>query len=864
MDMRRIAPPRLVLLTGLLLTLLLSGETWLLADNRRQQQLDHDQAGSRMLLQALVWQLQARLDHTRLLAAQVDRPPPSARLDQWLDTLRQQDAGYTEAALVERITGAERPALEARLGLPIRDRAAGRFEPAPPRPFYYVRLLQAGVPDSRQRIGVDLGPRSDWMPTFESALNTRRPLLHIANDPPSPHPRLDIVSPLPQQARFLLLRLSPESLLTSVRAGGEPAASAMRLIAWQAQQPTLPFLDSHPDQPLPTAPPLHARTLVLGGLTIQGAVFALTPPAPALQDHDLLVLALSAAGALGLLAYLYRLGRSNRQFHRALLEQHDQLEESNRALRRQLIEHSRAEQALADSEARQRAILEASSDAILLLEHDGTVRAANAAAARLIGSDRLPHQPLATLFPDWYDPERSRPFGQIAAEHEGAPFEALLRCEDQSRLPVELTLSRVDLPDDTCFLLVCRNIRLRKEQEAALLELKNTLVGQVEQQRQQLAALLDASPLAMAYVADHHFKQVNRAFLELFRLPAAAVEEQSTSLIFESAEQWQRVIRLLHNVLQEGLICQQEIRFRDGRGETLWCQVYGKALDPALPGLGSVWIYQDISAQRAAEAALREAKTLAEDSSRAKTEFLANMSHELRTPLHAILGFAEMGEHRSAGDNTPKQQHYFERIHSSGQRLLTLLNDLLDLAKMEVKRMEFQMVRQDLLRCIHEAREEMLPMAAKNGIDIILKADSPTLPAEFDPLRIGQVMRNLLANAIKVSPPDGVIAIQVAAHTDDAGAGQIEVAVADEGPGIAEDELEPIFDTFVQGSATKTGAGGTGLGLSICREIVLAHDGEISAENADDGGAVFRFTLPCRPRSALPGTEHDGTHATVG
>ncbi|HJU49196.1 MAG TPA: ATP-binding protein [Pseudogulbenkiania sp.] len=864
--MRRITAPRLVLLTGLLLMLLLCGEAWLLADSRRQQQLEHDQASGRVWLQALTWQLQARLDHARLLALQVNHQISPARLDEWLSTLRQQDAGYTEVMLVERISAAQRPALEARLGHPILDRVGSQLLSAPPRPFYYVRLLQAGAPDHQQRIGVDLGARTDWMPTFEGALNTQRPQLHVTETQPSSPPLLDIVSPLPQQTRVLLMRLNPSVLLSSPLTDGTAPVSQLRLVAWQAQQPGTPFLDSHPGHPLPASAPLQARTLTLGGMTLQYAVFALRAPALELQDHDLLVLMLSAAGALCLLVYLYRLGRSNQQFHHTLLAQQDQLEHSNCSLRRQLDEHRRAEQALADSEARQRAILEASSDAILLLEHDGTVRTANAAAAQLTGrhGNRLPHQPLAALFPDWGGPEQDRPFGLIAAEHEGAPFEAQLLCEDGGRLPVELTLSRVDQPDDTCFLLVCRNIRQRKEQEAALLALQNTLVGQVEQQRQQLAALLDASPLAMAYVADHRFKQVNRAFQELFRLPAAKVEEQPTTQIFESAEQWQRLVRLLHGALPQGPVCQQDIRLRDGNGDALWCQVYGKALDPALPGLGSVWIYQDISAQRATQAALREAKTLAEDTSRAKTEFLANMSHELRTPLHAILGFAEMGERRSASDNTPKQQHYFERIHSSGKRLLTLLNDLLDLAKMEVKRMEFQMMPQDLLHCVHEAREEMLPMAAKNGNDIILKADSPTLPATFDPLRIGQVMRNLLANAVKVSPPGGVITVRVAAYADAAGIDWVEVTIADQGPGLAEDELEPIFDKFVQGSATKTGAGGTGLGLSICREIVLAHDGEIGAENTDGGGAIFRFTLPRWPRPAPHGTEHDGTHATVG
>ncbi|UGA40415.1 response regulator [Chromobacterium haemolyticum] len=192
---------------------------------------------------------------------------------------------------------------------------------------------------------------------------------------------------------------------------------------------------------------------------------------------------------------------------------------------------------------------------------------------------------------------------------------------------------------------------------------------------------------------------------------------------------------------------------------------------------------------------------LAEENSRAKTEFLANMSHELRTPpLHAILGFTEMGQARSRGQNDDKMAQYFSRIQSSGNRLLTLLNDLLDLAKMEVGRMEYTMSRNNLCQCLRDICDEMTPLAALNEIRIDLNCSPEPLNADIDPFRIGQVMRNLLSNAIKFSPRGGEIGVN-ACLRQDADGENILVTVEDAGPGVPESELESIFDKFIQSRA---------------------------------------------------------------
>lgn len=289
-----------------------------------------------------------------------------------------------------------------------------------------------------------------------------------------------------------------------------------------------------------------------------------------------------------------------------------------------------------------------------------------------------------------------------------------------------------------------------------------------------------------------------------------------------------------------------------------------------LPDGGFVTIYTDITERKAVEqeltrhrdhlqeivaertADLLAAKDTAERASSAKSEFLANMSHELRTPMHSVLSFASLGEEKALSAEQEKLAHYFRRVHQSGERLLGLLNDLLDLSKLEAGMMHIEPREQDLLPIIREAVTECESWAAKRGIRVAMELMEDSMPAAVDALRIGQVIRNLLSNAIKFSPENGVVTVRIGFDALPRGrrAGDphetpaTTLSVTDHGIGIPEGELEHIFDKFVQSSKTKTGAGGTGLGLSICREIVLAHRGRIVACNNPDGGATFTVTLP--------------------
>ncbi|UXH76512.1 ATP-binding protein [Roseateles amylovorans] len=257
---------------------------------------------------------------------------------------------------------------------------------------------------------------------------------------------------------------------------------------------------------------------------------------------------------------------------------------------------------------------------------------------------------------------------------------------------------------------------------------------------------------------------------------------------------------------------------------------------------GVLFTLTDVSEFRRAERAILEAKEAAEEASRVKSEFIANISHELRTPLQSIIGYSELGMSRGQAV-APKLHSMFEAIHGSGQRMLTLVNDLLDVAKFESAVGTFDMERCDLRAQVTSVVRELDPLLQARGLRVDLDQSIVPLIVRLDPLRFQQVVRNVLANAIRFSPAGSLIDLRTEATPQ----GEAHVAVLDRGPGIPEPELETIFEAFVQSSATKDGSGGTGLGLAISRKIMTMLDGRIHAGNRPGGGAVFHLHLPLRP-----------------
>jgi PAS domain S-box-containing protein len=284
-------------------------------------------------------------------------------------------------------------------------------------------------------------------------------------------------------------------------------------------------------------------------------------------------------------------------------------------------------------------------------------------------------------------------------------------------------------------------------------------------------------------------------------------------------------------------------------------------------GLHVICVIRDVSERRAAEekirtineslerrsselAAANEQLSLrnreVERANQLKSEFLASMSHELRTPLNTILGFSELLSEQTAGSLNEKQKRFLTHIQHDAHHLLELINDILDLSKIEAGRLELRTERFPMAIAAAEVLTSVRPLAAAKAITLDSDLDM-SLVLYADRMRFKEILYNLLSNAIKFTPPKGRIWIEAAAVD-----GTVRILVGDTGIGISPDDQEAIFDSFRQASATTKGVReGTGLGLAITKRLVELHNGTIGVESQPGQGSRFFFTLPLTSEEAI-------------
>jgi signal transduction histidine kinase len=224
-----------------------------------------------------------------------------------------------------------------------------------------------------------------------------------------------------------------------------------------------------------------------------------------------------------------------------------------------------------------------------------------------------------------------------------------------------------------------------------------------------------------------------------------------------------------------------------------------------------------------------------------KSEFLANMSHELRTPLNAIIGFSEVLSERMFGELNEKQDEYLKDIHASGQHLLSLINDILDLSKIEAGKMELELSDFDLPMTIDNALMLIRERAGRRSIALNTAVGERVGQVHADERKIRQVLLNLLSNAIKFTPEGGRIEVEAKPVN-----GSIEVSVSDTGVGIAPEDQEAVFEEFRQVGTADKKVEGTGLGLALSRKFIELHGGKIWVESQVGQGSTFTFTVPVR------------------
>jgi signal transduction histidine kinase len=282
----------------------------------------------------------------------------------------------------------------------------------------------------------------------------------------------------------------------------------------------------------------------------------------------------------------------------------------------------------------------------------------------------------------------------------------------------------------------------------------------------------------------------------------------------------------------------------DSENERIWYPDEVDGLTLAAATIGSA-----VMRDRAARAVIA-AKEEAEAAYRAKSLFLASLGHEIRTPMHGILSYARFGVTKAGHVPVERLHEYFENIYASGNRLMDLLTDLLDLSKLEANRTAFDIRRHDITNVINTVASEVGPRLAERHMRLIVERPLAAPEAWCDDRAVAQVLRNLITNAIHYSPDGTGIVVTLRDGVSAEGRTMLEIRIADQGVGVPENERETIFGEFIQSSKTRSGTGGTGLGLAICRRITRRHGGRIWVESPPEGpGSVFVFTLP-RERAA--------------
>jgi PAS domain S-box-containing protein len=405
---------------------------------------------------------------------------------------------------------------------------------------------------------------------------------------------------------------------------------------------------------------------------------------------------------------------------------------------------------------------------------------------------------------------------------------------------------------------VSTDLTARQEAERALARAE----GDARRERERLWSVFRQAPAAMALVRgpERVIELANAAYA---RLVARQVEGLSFARALPELA-GQGILEMVDDVFASGQTraeTERMVRLRgpDGREAERFFDFTLQPLPEEDGRLERVLVMAaDVTGQVHARRAAEVARLTAEEANRAKSQFLANMSHEIRTPINAVTGYAELLEMGIGGPLTPQQRHQVERIRSSSQHLLTLVNEVLDLAKVESGQMTVQRERGVAAEALDAALGLVQTQAARRGVRLVDDTAAPRDAAFVgDADRVRQVLVNLLSNAVKFTEPGGKVTVcaSVTERPDDdarlPGPGPwVRVDVEDTGIGIAPERLATVFDPFVQVDASYTRqAGGTGLGLTISRRLARLMEGDLTVRSRLGRGSCFTLWLPAAPEA---------------
>src|SRR5256712_5871218 len=373
---------------------------------------------------------------------------------------------------------------------------------------------------------------------------------------------------------------------------------------------------------------------------------------------------------------------------------------------------------------------------------------------------------------------------------------------------------------------------------AALLELTSQ---ELARQHAYLDTLLQSVPVAIAVIdRERRIRNLNRQFTVLFGYESSEAVGRPLDELVVPETQRAASRELEQRVWQGEIVTADTDRLhRDGR---LIPVRLSAAYAQEATGEVVIVRYEDITQRKRAEAAIREARDVAERAAHARSAFLANMSHEIRTPMNAVLGFVELVLDTELA---PEQRRALELVRTSSAALLTILNDILDYSKIEAEHLELEAVPFHLPQVVHATATLLAVRAREKHLELTVDVlpDVPQM-VRGDPTRVRQVLMNLIGNAIKFTD-QGEVDVSASVVRRDGGGATVQFRVRDTGIGISPEQLGTIFQEFTQADASMTRRyGGTGLGLAISRRLVALMGGELAVTSEVGRGSEFTFALP--------------------
>ena len=526
---------------------------------------------------------------------------------------------------------------------------------------------------------------------------------------------------------------------------------------------------------------------------------------------------------------------------------------------RDLTEQKRIEQAMRESELKHRTLFETAGDAIMLVRRDRFIDC-NARTLTMFGCSReqiIGAPPYELSPPTQPDGRCSREKAlekiNLAVTEGPQFFEWEHRRLDGTPFRAEVSLNRLELSGETLLQAIVRDVTERKKSLEALRQSESTL-----------RSVFRAAPVGIFILKDRICQSANRYWCVKFGYPEAGIVGKSTRMLYESNEEYDRVGRALYTHLQERGMASTETRMRCSDGSFRQVILTTAPIRHDDPSAGTVGIIFDITEHRQAEeeirllhrelqhhaaelerrvaertAELAVARDHAEEADRLKSAFLATMSHELRTPLNSIIGFTGILLMGLVGPLTPEQKKQLTLVQDSAHHLLDLINDVLDISKIEAGQIELAHDPFDMRTAVLKSIEKIASLADKKGL-ALASAIAPTVGQIVgDRRRVEQVLINLLANAVKFTDRGGV---RIETDVED---GWLVTRVIDSGIGIRPEDMDTLFKPFRQLDAgTARQYEGTGLGLSICKRLAESMGGSIRVESERGEGSCFIFSLP--------------------